>query len=116
MTFTVSSSSGLNTEHKHFFNNIFICVLGRFSDSLSSPRATLLVPAKISKKEKYGYEVEWADGATIIYSLLAIAKQLEESHLRVDIVKLGCARLINLTNQSLLLSAFHADIKLVEET
>ena len=36
-----------------------------------------LFPAKISKKEKYGYEVEWADGATIIYSLLAIAKAVE---------------------------------------
>ena len=33
-----------------------------------------LFPAKISKKGKYGYEVEWADGAAIIYSLLAIAK------------------------------------------
>eukprot|EP00984_Skeletonema_dohrnii_P023284 scaffold12357_cov91-Skeletonema_dohrnii-CCMP3373.AAC.3 len=33
VTFTVSSSSGLNTEHKHFFT-IFICVLRRFSDSL----------------------------------------------------------------------------------
>ena len=34
-----------------------------------------LFPAKISKKGKYGYEVECrADGATIIYSLLAIAK------------------------------------------
>eukprot|EP00985_Skeletonema_marinoi_P018395 scaffold10263_cov143-Skeletonema_marinoi.AAC.2 len=33
-----------------------------------------LFPAKLSKKGKYGYEVEWADGATIIYSLLAIAK------------------------------------------
>lgn len=34
-----------------------------------------LFPAKISKKGKYGYEVEWADGATtIIYSLLTIAK------------------------------------------
>jgi len=36
-----------------------------------------LFPAKISKKGKYGYEVEWADGATIIYSLLAIAKAVE---------------------------------------
>mmetsp|Transcript_10991 Transcript_10991/g.19436 ORF Transcript_10991/g.19436 Transcript_10991/m.19436 type:complete len:742 (+) Transcript_10991:285-2510(+) len=33
-----------------------------------------LFPAKITKKGNYGYEVEWADGATIIYSLLAIAK------------------------------------------
>jgi len=33
-----------------------------------------LFPAQLTKKGKYGYEVEWADGATIIYSLLAIAK------------------------------------------
>ena len=33
-----------------------------------------LFPAKLSKKGKYGYEVEWADGSAIIYSLLAIAK------------------------------------------
>ncbi|KAL7535136.1 hypothetical protein ACHAXR_007025 [Thalassiosira sp. AJA248-18] len=33
-----------------------------------------LFPAKITKKGNYGYEVEWADGAKIIYSLLAIAK------------------------------------------
>ena len=44
-----------------------------------------LFPAKITKKGKYGYEVEWADGATIIYSLLAIAKaaggkSLEKTH------------------------------------
>jgi len=40
----------------------------------NSDKKDNLFPAKISKKEKYGYEVEWADGATIIYSLLAIAK------------------------------------------
>ena len=33
-----------------------------------------LFPAKVTKKGNYGYEVEWADGSTIIYSLLAIAK------------------------------------------
>jgi Mrp family chromosome partitioning ATPase len=33
-----------------------------------------LFPAKISKKGKYGYEILWADGAKVIYSLLAIAK------------------------------------------
>ncbi|KAK1733800.1 NUBPL iron-transfer P-loop NTPase family protein [Skeletonema marinoi] len=40
----------------------------------NSDKKDNLFPAKISKKGKYGYEVEWADGATIIYSLLAIAK------------------------------------------
>jgi len=33
-----------------------------------------LRPARVTKKGNYGYEVEWADGAKIIYSLLAIAK------------------------------------------
>ena len=33
-----------------------------------------LMPAKIEKKGRYGYAVEWADGATIIYSMLSIAK------------------------------------------
>jgi Mrp family chromosome partitioning ATPase len=37
-------------------------------------KATKLVPAKIEKKGRYGYAVEWADGATIIYSMLSIAK------------------------------------------
>jgi hypothetical protein len=33
-----------------------------------------LFPARVTRKGNYGYEVEWADGAKIIYSLLAIAK------------------------------------------
>ena len=33
-----------------------------------------LVPARVTRKGNYGYEVEWADGAKVIYSLLAIAK------------------------------------------
>eukprot|EP00984_Skeletonema_dohrnii_P031858 scaffold24916_cov75-Skeletonema_dohrnii-CCMP3373.AAC.1 len=51
----------------------------------NSDKKDNLFPAKISKKGKYGCEVEWADGATIIYSLLAIAKAaggkpLESTH------------------------------------
>jgi hypothetical protein len=38
---------------------------------VSAPR---LMPATVEKKGKYGYSVEWADGATIIYSMLSIAK------------------------------------------
>lgn len=38
---------------------------------VSVPR---LMPATVEKKGKYGYSVEWADGATIIYSMLSIAK------------------------------------------
>jgi len=33
-----------------------------------------LFPASVEKKGIYGYAVEWADGATIIYSMLSIAK------------------------------------------
>jgi hypothetical protein len=32
------------------------------------------IPTRVARKENYGYEVEWADGAKVIYSLLAIAK------------------------------------------
>ena len=38
---------------------------------VSPPR---LFPAKVERKGRYGYAVEYADGATIIYSLFAIAK------------------------------------------
>ena len=34
----------------------------------------LLFPAKVERKGRYGYAVEYADGQTIIYSMLAIAK------------------------------------------
>jgi Mrp family chromosome partitioning ATPase len=33
-----------------------------------------LLPAKLDPKGRYGYSVEWADGATIIYSMLSIAR------------------------------------------
>ena len=36
-----------------------------------SPR---LLPAKLDPKGRYGYAIEWADGATIIYSMLSIAR------------------------------------------
>jgi len=71
-----------------------LCILRSFLISLecesghfpyNSEEKDNLFPAKISKKGKYGYEVEWADGAKIIYSLLAIAKAaggkpLESTH------------------------------------
>lgn len=40
----------------------------------SSGTDAQLFPAKITKKGNYGYQVEWADGTTTIYSLLAISK------------------------------------------
>ena len=40
---------------------------------VSAPRP-LLMPATIEKKGRYGYSVDWADGATIIYSMISIAK------------------------------------------
>lgn len=44
------------------------------SNSAAAPKTDIeLFPAKVSKKGNYGYEVEWADGAKVIYSLLAIA-------------------------------------------
>lgn len=33
-----------------------------------------LFPCKVEKKGRYGYSVEWADGATIIYSMYSLAK------------------------------------------
>ena len=33
-----------------------------------------LLPAKLDPKGRYGYAIEWADGATIIYSMLSIAR------------------------------------------
>lgn len=42
----------------------------RHRDS-DSPR---LFPATVDKKGRYGYAVEWADGSTIIYSMLSIAR------------------------------------------
>ena len=33
-----------------------------------------LFPCKVDKKGRYGYLVEWADGATIIYSMFSLAK------------------------------------------
>ena len=46
-------------------------VIHRHTNDEKKPR---LFPAKVEKKGIYGYSVEWADGATIIYSLLSIAK------------------------------------------
>jgi hypothetical protein len=33
-----------------------------------------LIPTSVEKKGRYGFAVQWADGATIIYSMLSIAK------------------------------------------
>lgn len=37
-------------------------------------RKSKLFPCKIEKKGRYGYQIEWADGATIIYSMHSLAK------------------------------------------
>ena len=43
--------------------------------TLNKPRNdTSIIPTSIEKKGKYGFAVEWDDGATIIYSMHAIAK------------------------------------------
>ncbi len=44
------------------------------SGDTSAPVIDALFPAKITKKGNYGYQVEWADGTTTIYSLLAISR------------------------------------------
>lgn len=31
------------------------------------------IPTKLDKKGHYGYEIEFSDGATIIYSMLSVA-------------------------------------------
>jgi len=46
-------------------------VIHRHTNGEKKPR---FFPAKVEKKGIYGYAVEWADGATIIYSMLTIAK------------------------------------------
>ena len=33
-----------------------------------------LIPNKVSRRGRYGFAVEWADGATIIYSMISVAK------------------------------------------
>ena len=48
------------------------CKSRRMSSSQNlSPR---LFPCKINRKGRYGYSVEWRDGATIIYSMISLAK------------------------------------------
>ena len=37
-------------------------------------RKSKLFPCKIEKKGRYGYQIEWADQATIIYSMFSLAK------------------------------------------
>ncbi len=58
-TTTTSSCGGSNQSvkiHRHQHN-----------------REQKFIPIKVEKKGRYGYEVEFADGATIIYSTLSIA-------------------------------------------
>ena len=43
-------------------------------DKAMVQKSRKLLPAKLDPKGRYGYSVEWADGATIIYSMLSIAR------------------------------------------
>jgi len=52
-----SGASGMIEHHRH-----------------QDAKKSKLFPVKIDKKGRYGYSVEWADGATIIYSMLSICK------------------------------------------
>lgn len=37
-------------------------------------RSPSIIPTKVERRGRYGFAVEWADGATIIYSMICIAK------------------------------------------
>jgi hypothetical protein len=50
------------------------------SDSDDANASPKIRPTRVEKKGKYGFTVEWADGATLIYSLEAIAKAAQEVH------------------------------------
>lgn len=50
----------------------------------SDEKKPRLFPAKVEKKGIYGYSVEWADGATIIYSMLSIAKAVGGKYVNQD--------------------------------
>ena len=50
----------------------------------SDEKKPRLFPAKVEKKGIYGYSVEWADGATIIYSMLSIAKAVGGKYVNED--------------------------------
>ncbi len=54
------------------------CGGGHHSHSHDRSEPTLF-PCRIEKKGRYGYSVEWADGATIIYSMYSLAKAAEGS-------------------------------------
>ena len=57
---------------------------GPEDDSMANPMVTVhkvkskqslsLLPTKVDRKGRYGFSVEWADGATIIYSSASIAR------------------------------------------
>ena len=46
----------------------------QYTSGSSTKQKDTLFPVNVTKKGSYGYEIEWADGSKIIYSLLAIAK------------------------------------------
>ena len=60
--YDLPTHSSLNDRHDHHKKN---------DREEEDPR---LFPARITKKGNYGYEVRWADGSRVIYSLLAIAR------------------------------------------
>lgn len=43
------------------------------SDTIPRKPSPSLMPVKVERRGRYGYAVEWADGATIIYSMTCIA-------------------------------------------
>ncbi len=55
-------------------NSMVTRTSGKGCGSHSHSTTPRLFPCKIEKKGRYGYSVEWADQATIIYSMYSLAK------------------------------------------
>jgi len=66
---TSGSGCGSGHDHSHSHSHSHAPSLKDFTSKKKG-----LFPCKIEKKGRYGYSVEWADGATIIYSMFSLAK------------------------------------------
>merc|ERR1719203_2436957 len=69
-----SSNNGM-VQHHHNHNH------SHASSQSQSQINRRLFPVTLEKRGHYGYAVEWADGATVIYSMSSIAKAASKSHL-----------------------------------
>ena len=60
---------GHDHDHSHSHSQSHSPTLTNFTSKKGQ-----LFPCKLEKKGRYGYSIEWADGATIIYSMFSLAK------------------------------------------